>query len=393
MSTLAHLLPVRPVLPLEELESLVRAHVPEIGVEKGTWALHAHIVRLAYLCGIHPFAVEFRIDQVPKEHPLIPADGRLLRECRDGDMVSRLVAGDGWSAVVQRRANGSTWAMVVAGTSADATFIADEVKSWQAPRTDVPSGVVPACFTFFAGNYVERSVRTIDAPTWSEIATSYPDPARRSLAQLVEFDSMNLPQGRIVLLHGLPGTGKTTFLRSLASSWLPWCRLEYILDSDVMFANPGYLFGAVLRPDDDADDDEAREGTPLWRMLVIEDCDELLHADAKARSGQALSRLLNLADGAVGQGQRLIICRTTNEPIHRLHPALIRPGRCRAAIEVGRFPAAESRAWLVVRGVPDDVAVRSVPREGLTLAELHAIVRGDFDVSVGRVSDMPGQYL
>ena len=131
----------------------------------------------------------------------------------------------------------------------------------------------------------------------------------------------------------------------------------------------------------------------MRRMLVIKDCDELLHAEAKARSGQALSRLLNLADRAVGQGQRLILCLTTNEPIHPLHPAFVRPGRCLAAIEVGRFTAGESRAWLTERGVAADVATRSVGPAGLTLAELHAIVRGEPDGFAGRSADLPGQYL
>lgn len=167
------------------------------------------------------------------------------------------------------------------------------------------------------------------------------------------------------MLHGLPGTGKTTFLRSLASPWLPWCRLGYVLDSDVLFANSSSLFGAVLRPDDDDSDDpdEPREAVARLRMLVIEDCDELLRADVKERSGQALSLLLNLADGAVGQGQRLIMCLTTNEPIHRLHPALVRRAgaspRSRWAASIGRPPSPGCSSAALP---PTLLALRSGPR-------------------------------
>ena len=59
----------------------------------------------------------------------------------------------------------------------------------------------------------------------------------------------------------------------------------------------------------DDDDDDKR-----WRLFVLEDCGELLRADAR---GQSLSRLLNIADGVIGQSRRLLICITTNEPIGR----------------------------------------------------------------------------
>lgn len=41
-------------------------------------------------------------------------------------------------------------------------------------------------------------------------------------------------------------------------------------------------------------------------MFVLEDCDELLRGDARERSGQVMSRLLNVADGIVGQGLRVL---------------------------------------------------------------------------------------
>ena len=41
--------------------------------------------------------------------------------------------------------------------------------------------------------------------------------------------------------------------------------------------------------------------TPDWKLLVLEDAGELLAADAHVRTGQALSRLLNVTDGLVGQ--------------------------------------------------------------------------------------------
>jgi hypothetical protein len=118
---------------------------------------------------------------------------------------------------------------------------------------------------------------------------------------------------------------------------------------------------------------------------VLEDADELLRADAKRETGQALSRLLNVADGFLGQGVRVLVLITTNEPIGRLHPAVVRPGRCLAEVEFSPLTAAEGAAFLGTgRG-------REV--EGLTLAELFQR-RGDLTrVATTHAAPAPGQYL
>ena len=78
----------------------------------------------------------------------------------------------------------------------------------------------------------------------------------------------------------------------------------------------------------------------------------------------ALSRLLNVADGLIGQGTNTLLLITTNEPLGRLHPAVRRPGRCLADIEFLPFSPAEARAWLTTHGKARDI---DSPR---TLAEL-----------------------
>ena len=117
---------------------------------------------------------------------------------------------------------------------------------------------------------------------------------------------------------------------------------------------------------------------------MLEDADELLRADAKKTTGQALSRLLNVADGFLGQGVRVLVLITTNEPLGRLHPAVIRPGRCLAEVEFTPLTAAESAAFLG----------QGRSGEGLTLAELFER-RGDVTrVATGDAGrPAPGQYL
>src|SRR2546423_3573252 len=88
------------------------------------------------------------------------------------------------------------------------------------------------------------------------------------------------------------------------------------------------------------------ESGKRWRLLVLEDCDELIRGEAKAASGQSLARLLNLTDGLLGHGRDVLVAITTNEALDRLHPAVVRPGRCLAQVEVGPLSRAEAVAWL-----------------------------------------------
>jgi hypothetical protein len=215
------------------------------------------------------------------------------------------------------------------------------------------------------GSYGARSIsRTLAVPSWDDIAENYPQEVRRRLEALVNPTFRPTERGQLLLWYGPPGTGKTHALRALAWEWRAWCDVHYVVDPEVLFGERAdYLLEVVL--DDDEDEDERR-----WRLLVLEDTGELLAADAKEQTGQGLSRLLNLVDGIVGQGLRVLVLVTTNEPLRRLHPAVARPGRCAAKVEFAPFPPDEAAAWLETRGVEVGTA------QGATLASLFARAAG-----------------
>jgi hypothetical protein len=118
-------------------------------------------------------------------------------------------------------------------------------------------------------------------------------------------------------------------------------------------------------------DDEER-----WRLVILEDAGELITADARVVTGQALSRLLNVADGLLGQGTRTLLLITTNEPVGRLHPAARRPGRCLADIEFTPLSAAEANVWLEAHGHERRVAAPTPLAELFGHAEGAALAAG-----------------
>lgn len=183
--------------------------------------------------------------------------------------------------------------------------------------------------------------REIDAPTFEAIAGNYAGPVHAALERLVALRAPD--RGRLILWRGEPGTGKTHALRALTRAWAPWCSAHFVMDpADLLGEGGTYVLDVLAYEDEDED---------RWRLLILEDAGELIAADARAVAGQALSRLLNVADGLLGQGTRTLLLITTNEPVRSLHPAARRTGRCLADVEFTALSTAEANAWLAARGV------------------------------------------
>lgn len=221
--------------------------------------------------------------------------------------------------------------------------------------------------TFWAlGSHGPRSARRrIKAPTWEEIRANYEQQTSLAVADLV---ASRLPEaGRLVLWYGDPGTGKTNALRALARLWGDWCATHFITDPEAFLGSGTSYLLDVLTTESRSSKSGRQDD---WKLVVLEDSGELLTADAHQRTGQALSRLLNVTDGLLGQGMNVVVLVTTNEPLGRLHPAIQREGRCWSQIEFRPLSLGESNDWLAARG-----AAARVTR-GVTIADLFALLRG-----------------
>jgi hypothetical protein len=278
----------------------------------------------------------------------------LVRADRAGDEVEALLVVSGESLVLIDAGYGDV-GLEVAGTArAEVEEAARTVRrALESPAPE--AGRVPVAFWIQSNRGGDVRLREIEAPSFETIADNYAKAVREALERLVLVDRPE--QGRLILWRGEPGTGKSHALRALVRAWNSWCSAHFIIDPEELFGHAGAYMLDVLTWDGDDDD--------KWRLVILEDSGELIASDARTVAGQALSRLLNITDGLLGQGMRTLVLITTNEPVKHLHPATRRAGRCLADIEFAPLSTEEANGWLKARGEP-----RRVGRP-TTLAELY----------------------
>lgn len=151
----------------------------------------------------------------------------------------------------------------------------------------------------------------------------------------------------IILLHGLPGTGKTTYLRHLIGS----------LKKKVLFVSPA-VAGNLMNPefiDLLIDNSNA--------VLVIEDAENII-MDRKFNSGSSVSNLLNISDGLLSDCLNVQIICTFNSALNLIDSALLRKGRLIAKYEFGKLEISKAKK------LSEHLGLKQQIEKAMTLAEI-----------------------
>ena len=183
-------------------------------------------------------------------------------------------------------------------------------------------------------------------PTTLDIDLYYNDDFKAVDAVIKERLGKENDKG-IVLLHGLPGTGKTTYLRYLIGN----------LKKKVMFVAPS-VAGNLMNPefmDLLLDNPNA--------VLVIEDAENII-MDRKYSSQSSVSNLLNISDGLLSDCLNVQIICTFNSELAFIDSALLRKGRLIARYEFGKLSVDKARK------LNDHLGLKTEINKPLTLAEI-----------------------
>lgn len=246
-----------------------------------------------------------------------------------------------------------------------------------------------ADFSFLTADGVERRTEFLRCPNWADVRANYPSAIRARLDSL-----LNLPEpwthGRLIVWHGLPGTGKTWAIRSLLMHWRDRFDFSVVVDPELLARNPAYYYEMAspsrdtlnrrfihhrLHYEDDLaaleEDGVHEEPAPRRKVFIMEDCADLVLAQGRAENGEKIGRLLNMTDGLFGQGRQDLFLITFNEDEDRIDPAFLRPGRCLANLKFEKFEPKEAGEWLAGKGVEGAEAGRE-----MSLAEMYERVSG-----------------
>jgi len=151
----------------------------------------------------------------------------------------------------------------------------------------------------------------------------------------------------IVLLHGLPGTGKTTYLRHLIGK----------IKKRVLFLSPNIASSLV-----DPEFIDLLIDNPNC-VVIIEDAENII-MDRRSNPDSSVSNLLNISDGLLADFLNVQLICTFNSSLTLVDSALMRKGRLIAKYEFGKLSVRKAQR------LSDRLGYRNLIVKPMTIAEI-----------------------
>lgn len=166
----------------------------------------------------------------------------------------------------------------------------------------------------------------------------------------------------LVLLHGIPGTGKTNYIRHLIC----------VINKKFILINQGnfHLLGTKEFITFLLDYKNA--------ILIIEDAEEIIRPRAE-KATSAITNLLNISDGILSDVLNIQIVITFNTDLSRVDSALMRKGRLIANYD---FKALDS---LKAQALSNSLGLTSKITQAITLAEIFNQDKMNFSQNISTV--------
>jgi energy-coupling factor transporter ATP-binding protein EcfA2 len=161
-------------------------------------------------------------------------------------------------------------------------------------------------------------------------------------------ENLQKSESGLYLFHGEPGTGKTTYIKHLAS----------IINRDMIYVPVAFIDSLV---------DPSFLPALLKKrhsILVIEDAEKALLARDPGDSSSLVSAILNITDGIMGNVFSISVIATYNSPRAGIDKALLRKGRLKGEHKFDKLPIEQ------VQQILDDNKIKFTAKEPMTLAEI-----------------------